>query len=148
MKAKGNILMKKRLLLLLFGALVPLLCQRAHAQVVVIANPSVKAASVSKDDLRDVFTGVSSSLKGGSQVTPVLLKDGAVHLAMLTLYIGKSDSAFRASWRSIVFSGQGIMPKTFDSESAIVDYVARTPGAIGYIGKSAPHEGVNVLPVR
>jgi ABC-type phosphate transport system substrate-binding protein len=148
MKTLNGTLMKKRLLLILFGALVPFLCQHAHAQVVIIANPSVKAVDISKDDLRDVFTGASSSLKGGAQVTPVLLKDDAVHQAMLTLYIGKSDAAFRASWRSIVFSGQGAMPKSFDSEAAVVEYVAHTPGAIAYIGKSSPHEGVKILAIK
>jgi ABC-type phosphate transport system substrate-binding protein len=66
----------------------------------------------------------------------------------LSLYIGKTDSGFRAGWRSILFSGQGAMPKTLDSEAAVVEYVARTPGAIGYIGRAAPHEGVKILIVR
>jgi ABC-type phosphate transport system substrate-binding protein len=40
------------------------------------------------------------------------------------------------------------MPKSLDSDAAVVEYVAHNPGAIGYIGKSAPHEGVKVLSVR
>jgi hypothetical protein len=140
--------MKKQLVSFLFGALVPLLAPNAHAQVVVIANPNLAAASVSKTELRDVFTGASSSLKGGAQVTPVLLKQGAVHDDFLDLYVGKSDTAFRASWRSVLFSGQGVMPKTLDSDTAVVEYVAHTAGAIGYIGRTTPHEGVKILAVR
>jgi ABC-type phosphate transport system substrate-binding protein len=140
--------MNKRFPFFLFGALLCILAQRAHAQVVVIVNPSVTAADVSKSELRDIFTGVSTSLKGGGEATPVLLKDGGVHDEFLELYIGKSDSAFRASWRSLLFSGQGVMPKTLDSDAAVVAYVARTAGAIGYIGRSTPHEGVKILVVR
>jgi hypothetical protein len=33
--------------------------------VIVIANSRVKATGVSKDDLKDVFTGNAISLKGG-----------------------------------------------------------------------------------
>jgi hypothetical protein len=40
------------------------------------------------------------------------------------------------------------MPRTLDSETALVEYVAHTAGAIGYIGKSSPHEGVKILAVR
>lgn len=140
--------MNKRIVALLFGLLIPVLCTRADAQVVVIVNPGVAATSVSKAELRDVFTGASSSLKGGVQVTPVLLKQGAVNDEFLRLYIGKSDTGFRAGWRSILFSGQGVIPKTLDSEAAVVEYVAHTPGAIGYIGSSTPHEGVKILGVR
>ena len=139
----------RRPLLLLLPALAGLsLCLSAPAQVVVIANPGVGATAVSKAELRDVFTGAASSLKGAAQVTPVLLKQGTVNDEFLDLYVGRSDSAFRASWRSILFSGQGVMPKTLDSDAAVVEYVARTPGAIGYIGKTAPHEGVKILAVR
>ena len=76
------------------------------------------------------------------------VKQGSAHDEFLATYIGKNDTAFRASWRSLVFSGQATMPKSFDSEAAVVEYVAHTAGAIGYIGKATPHEGVKVLAVR
>jgi ABC-type phosphate transport system substrate-binding protein len=133
-------------LFVVFGSLA--LATRAQAQAIVIANPSVKSADVSKSDLRDVFTGAASSLKDGSHVTPVLLKSGAAHEEFLSAYVGKNDSAFRAGWRSLVFSGQASMPKSLDSEAAVVEYVAHNAGAIGYIGKGTPHEGVKVLAVR
>ena len=140
--------MKKILLSLLVVAAGAIFTTSAHAQVVVIANPSVKAADVSKSDLRDVFSGAASSLKDGSHVTPVLLKQGAAHDEFLSSYVGKNDTAFRASWRSLVFSGQATMPKSLDSEAAVVDFVAHTPGAIGYVSKATAHEGVKVLAVR
>lgn len=140
--------MKKFLSIFLFAAAALLFHSAAQAQVIVIANPSVKATDVSKGDLKDVFTGAASSLKDGSHVTPVLLKGGAANDEFLTAYIGKADGAFKASWRSLVFSGQASMPKTLDSEAAMVEFVGHTAGAIGYIGKATPHEGVKVLAVR
>lgn len=140
-------ILSKRLSLI-FILLTPMLCRGVQAQVVVIANATIKASDVSTADLRDVFTGTSSTFKDGSRVTPVLLKQGAVNDGFLTLYVGKSDAAFRANWRSLLFSGQGAMPRTLDSESAVVEYVAHTAGAIGYIAKSTPHEGAKVLAVR
>lgn len=140
--------MKKILYLVLVVMGLALVGRTAQAQVVVIANNSVKSADVSKSDLRDVFTGSAPSLKDGSHVVPVLLKSGAVNDEFLTAYIGKTDAAFKASWRSLVFSGQGSMPKALDSDAAMVEYVAKTPGAIGYVGKSSPHDGVKVLAVK
>lgn len=140
--------MKKQLLIFLFLAAASIFAVRMQAQVIVIANPSVKSADVSKSDLKDVFTGASSSLKDGSHVTPVLLKGGADHDAFLSDYVGKNDTAFRAGWRSLVFSGQASMPKSLDGDAAVVEYVAHNAGAIGYIGKASPHEGVKVLTVR
>ena len=135
--------MKRLLITLFFVAAVSVLAEQAQAQL-VIANPNVKASDASKADVKDVFTGGSSSL-GGTHVTPVLLKAGAANDAFLAAYVGKADAPFRASWRSLVFSGQATMPKSVDSDAAMVEYVAKTPGAVGYIGKDSPHDGVKVL---
>jgi ABC-type phosphate transport system substrate-binding protein len=140
--------MKKLLFVVLVAACALFCSAGVQAQVVVIANPSVKSADVSKNDLRDVFTGASSSFKDGSHVTPVLLKSGAAHEEFLSSYIGKNDTAFRATWRSLVFSGQATMPKSVDSDAAVVEYVAHNTGAVGYISKATPHEGVKVLAIR
>jgi ABC-type phosphate transport system substrate-binding protein len=121
----------------------------AKAQdVVVVANSSVKTSDVSGDEIKSVFSGEKSSLKDGSHVAPVTLKGGTVHEAFLKKYVGKDDGAFRASWRSLVFTGQGSMPKTFENEAELVAYVGETPGAIGYVSKETPHEKVKTLAVK
>jgi hypothetical protein len=140
--------MKRFLLAILPLAAALIFTVQAQSQVIVIANSGVKASEIGKSDLRDVFTGASTALPGGGSALPVLLKAGTVHEEFLQAYIGKNDTAFRASWRSLVFSGQASMPKSLDSEAAVVEFVARTPGAIGYISKATPHEGVKVLTVR
>jgi ABC-type phosphate transport system substrate-binding protein len=139
--------MKKLLYVLMLVASASIFIVQAKAQVIVIANPSVKTSAVSKNDLKDVFTGASTSL-GGGNVVPVLLKAGTAHEEFLQAYIGKNDTAYRAGWRSLVFSGQASMPKSLDGEAAVVEYVARNAGAIGYIGKATAHEGVKVLTVK
>jgi ABC-type phosphate transport system substrate-binding protein len=139
--------MKNLLFALLLVASASIFTVQAKAQVIVIANPSVKASSVSKNDLKEVFTGASTSLGGGS-VAPILLKAGTAHEEFLKEYIGKNDNAFRAGWRSLVFSGQASMPKSLDGDAAVVQFVAHNAGAIGYIGKASAHEGVKVIAVR
>jgi hypothetical protein len=140
--------MKKILYAFLLVASASIFAAKAQAQAIVIANPSVKSSEVSKSDLREVFTGAASSLSDGSHVNPVLLKSGTVSDEFLSAYIGRNDAAFRAGWRSLVFSGQATMPKSLDSDAAVVEYVAHNAGAIGYISKASPHEGVKVLAVR
>jgi len=139
--------MKKLIYAFLLVASASIFIVQAQAQVIVIANNSVKASDVSKNDLKDVFTGASTSLSGGS-VVPVLAKAGTAHEEFLQAYIGKNDTAYRAGWRSLVFSGQATMPKSLDGDGAVVEFVAHNAGAIGYIAKASPHEGVKVLTVK
>jgi ABC-type phosphate transport system substrate-binding protein len=139
--------MKKLLYAFLLVVSASIFITQAKAQAIVIANNSVKASDVSKNDLKDVFTGASTSLGGGG-VVPVLQKSGAAHEEFLKDYIGKNDTTFRAGWRSLVFSGQATMPKSLDGDAAVVEFVAHNSGAIGYISKASPHEGVKVLVVK
>ncbi|MGA9070360.1 MAG: hypothetical protein WB424_08910 [Terracidiphilus sp.] len=140
--------MKKLIASFMLLAAASFFAARAQAQVIVIANPGVKATEISKSDLRDVFTGNATSLPGGGSVVPILLKAGTVHEEFLQVYIGKNDTAYRAGWRSLVFSGQASMPKSLDTDAAVVEFVAHNTGAIGYINRSTPHEGVKVLSVK
>jgi len=116
--------------------------------VKVIANSSVKAEGVSQDELKGVFLSTKTSLSDGSHVEPVLLKSGAAHEAFLKEYVGKTGNALETYYRSLVFTGKGSMPKTLASDAEVVDYVAKTKGAIGYVSADAGTDGVKVLEVK
>jgi len=146
-----KVMKKRRLSILIFGVALGCTALQApgHAQnVVVIVNSGVRETAASRDDIRAIFTGDKSSLGDGSRVTPVTLKGGPAHEAFLKTYVGKGDAAFRTGWRNLVFTGQGSMPKMFDSEAALVDYVAATPGAIGYVSKATDVGKAKTLAVR
>ena len=119
----------------------------ANDSVVVVANSSVPAASIAPDDLREIFLGTQHSLSNGSKVTPVLLKSGRTHELFLKSYLGKSVEGFRTWWLQIVFTGQGLLPKTFASEADLVAFVGRTKGAIGYVTLASVRGNVKCIPV-
>jgi len=139
--------MKKLMYVFLLVACASIFVVQAKAQVIVIANSSVKVSEVSKSDLADVFTGSSTSLKG-NRVSPVLMMESVHHELFLRTYIAKSDGPFRSGWKSLVFSGQTSMPKSLPNDAAVVEFVKNNQGAIGYIDNGTPHGGVNVIAVK
>jgi ABC-type phosphate transport system substrate-binding protein len=118
------------------------------ADVKVIANPSVGVSSVSADELKGVFLATKTSLSDGSHVEPVLEKGGATHEAFVKEYLGKTDAALQTYYRSLVFTGKASMPKTLGADAEVVAYVAKTKGAIGYVGAGASTAGVKTLVVK
>jgi ABC-type phosphate transport system substrate-binding protein len=120
----------------------------AAADIKVIANPGVKADSISSEEVKSIFLLNKSSFSDGGHAEPVLLKSGAAHGDFLKDYVGKSDSALDAYYRSLVFTGKASMPKTFASEADAVSYVAKTKGAIGYVSSATATEGVKVIEVK
>jgi hypothetical protein len=118
------------------------------ADICVIANPSVKVSAISRADLKNVYLETRTLLADGSHVEPVLLKSGALHLAFVRQYVGKSGTALEIYYRSLVFTGKAMMPKALGSEEQVVEYIAKTEGAVGYVSAGVALMGVKVLDVR
>jgi len=135
---------RTRFLILLLGSLGS--WSAASAQdVVLVANKGVQVSEITDADLRGIFMGARTRFADGSHAVPVTLKGGPVHEVFLNNHVGENPEEFRSQWRKVVFTGQGAMPKAFDSESALIEYVAATPGAVGYVSRISSHEGVKVL---
>ena len=117
------------------------------ADVKIIANESVGATSISAEEIKGVFLSTKTSLSDGSHVVPVLEKGGPVHEAFLK-ELGKSDSALETYYRTLVFTGKASMPKTLGADTEVVAYVAKTKGAIGYIGADAVTDGLKTLEMK
>ena len=113
----------------------------ASAQdVVVVANKSVQVSEIRDSDLRAIFIGAKTRFADGSHAEPVTLKGGPAHEVFLKKHLGVDPEDFRAQWRKAVFTGQGAMPKAFASETALIKYVASTPGAVGYVSRLSPQQ--------
>jgi len=132
----------------ILGVLIGLCAFAAHAQVIVVANPKIDINEIQRAEIYHVFTGGSSALNNGTKVIPTIQSDGKVQDDFLKNYVHKANAAFLATWRSFVFAGQATLPKTLESDQAVVEYVATHPYSIGYIDKSSPHEAVKVLSVK
>jgi TonB family protein len=140
--------MSHRNTLLALAALTLSLAPRSlAADLKIVANPSVKADSISVDELRSVFLAERDSLSDGSHVEPVFERAGAVHETFLREFLKESNESLQNRYGALVFTGKVAMPKSLNSDAEVMAYVARTRGAIGYVSASASSEGVKVLAV-
>ena len=119
--------------LLLLGAL-PAQAE-AEGGLVLIHNSESEIVPLSKKDIKDLFLGKRTSF-GNRHLSVAVLDEGNVHDAFVREYVGKTTSQFRNYWRIILFSGKGVMPPDFKSETDLVEHIRTTPDTIGYISKA------------
>jgi ABC-type phosphate transport system substrate-binding protein len=136
---------KARCLMLLLVASLGSWHAAGAQDVVLVANKSVKISEITNADLRAIFMGTKTRFADGSHAVPVTLKGGPAHEVFLKHYVGENPEEFRSQWRKVVFTGQGAMPRAFDSESALIEYVAATPGALGYASRISSDDNVKLL---
>jgi ABC-type phosphate transport system substrate-binding protein len=117
----------------------------AAAQVVVIVNPK-NGASLSKDDVADLYLGKNKSFPGGAAAALVDQGDSAaVRGQFYEKATGKSAAQVKAAWSRLVFSGKATPPKEVGSSDEVKKFVAANADAIGYIEKSAVDGSVKAV---
>lgn len=119
----------------------------AADDIQIVANLSLQADSISREELRSVFLLRTKKLKNGSFVEPVLRKSGPAHDAFLKQYLERDSEEIRTYYQGLVFTGKAGMPKEVNSDAEVIAYVARTKGAIGYVSSESSTPGVKVLKV-
>ncbi|MGE0083733.1 MAG: hypothetical protein AB7S75_04870 [Desulfococcaceae bacterium] len=114
-------------------------------QTLVICNSSVPHDSLGSGDIQQIFLGRKTRWSDNQKISFVIMKEGEAHTEFLRSYVSKTPSQYQAFWRKMVFTGQSGLPLSFSAPEEIINYVAATPGAIGYVPAGLPHDRVKVV---
>jgi len=131
--------MKARKLIALAGLL--LTCG-AQAQVVIV-HPQNPLASLSKEQVEQLFLGRSPNFPGGGSAA--LIDNAALRDAFYQGIAGKSGDQAKAHWAKIEFTGRGKAPSEAANGKAVAEQVARNPAAVGYVDKADAGGGVKTV---
>ena len=108
------------------------------AEVFVIANKEIPAESLDPDAIKKIFLGDVVNWDNNEVIMVVVTKEKEIHEAFLKKYIKRTESQFANVWRRNLFTGKGAMSKKVESGAEMVEYVAKTKGAIGYAASDTP----------
>jgi ABC-type phosphate transport system substrate-binding protein len=112
----------------------------AMAEVVVVVNPNSTAATMTNDQVADVFLGKSTSL------TPINQSESApIRNEFYKKVTDKEAAQAKAHWAKLLFTGKATMPKEVGNSADVKKAVAADPKAIGYIEKSAVDSSVKTV---
>lgn len=115
----------------------------------VIVHPSNPTAQMDAREVSNLFLKKTTRWAHGGVVLPVDLPErNGVRAAFSTAVHGQSVSAVARYWQERVFSGRAVKPSEKSDDAAVVAFVEKFPGAIGYVSASAPTGTAKVLVVR
>ncbi len=137
---------------LFFGGivLVLLLTNMAPAiagDILIIAHPDVQSDSLEFTTVADIYKDRKTKWDNGDTIRVVMLKKGATHDTFVRDIVGTTPAKLKKLWKKVVFTGAGTPPKILKKEADLIEFVAETEGAIGYIDSSTSHEGVKEISI-
>lgn len=99
----------------------------------IITHSGVDARSLSRTQLRQIFTGHQQYWPDGNKITVVVLgNDHRVHQSFCKDVLNMFPYQLERLWNQLTYSGQGEAPLRVFSIESMQQAVAATPGAIGY----------------
>ncbi|MET0657833.1 MAG: hypothetical protein ABW110_06710 [Steroidobacteraceae bacterium] len=112
----------------------------ANAEVVVIVNPKHPAASMTADQIANIYLGKDASL------SPLDLPESAgQRTEFYNKVAGKDTAQVKAIWARLVFTGKSQPPKEVGSSAEAVKQVAGNDKGIAYVDKSAVDASVKAV---
>jgi ABC-type phosphate transport system substrate-binding protein len=115
----------------------------------VVVNEANPLASLSSEELSDLFLKKSSRWSDGSLVLPVdQAEDSHVRERFNREVHRKSAAAVRAYWQQRIFSGRDVPPPEKRGDADVLAFVRNNPAGIGYVSVAASTGGVKLVAVR
>lgn len=116
--------------------------------ILIIANQSSTALSLDRNDIKQIFLGQKTTWDDGTKIIFVVQDRTKAGDAFLSTYLQTNASQYDNYWKKQVFTGQGKAPYSFSSNYELVEFVSRTPGAIGYVSDTTDTGDAKVITVR
>lgn len=126
-------------------------CATAGAQSVsfrVIVNAKNPNAELSREEVSRLFLRKVLSWKTGGAAEPVdQAADSPVRRSFSKAVHRKDVEQVKGYWQQLLFTGQGAPPIEKGSDEEVIEFVAKIPGAIGYVSATATL-GDGVKPIK
>ncbi len=104
----------------------------------IVVHPENPADSISKDKASQYLLKKKSRWEHGQSAQPVDLDSRSpVREAFSRDVHGRSVASIKNYWQRQIFSGRGVPPPEVTSDAAVIDFVQRHPGGVGYVSASA-----------
>jgi len=117
-------------------------------EILIIVNKETSIKTLGLNTLMDIYTNNKTKWDNGEKIYVSMLKKGPIHETFSNQMIGMEPKKLIGIWKKVIFTGLGTPPKVLTTEAEMIQYVASTKGAIGYISTSTPAESVKVFTLK
>jgi ABC-type phosphate transport system substrate-binding protein len=133
----------------LFSGLLLLGCDTIlAADYIIVANPGVPVSSITLEDLSDIYLLRTIVWDDGKRIIPVNREAGsATRTLFSTRILRQRQEALSSYWDKMRFKGM-TPPLIQESDQAVLAFVQKVPGAIGYVSPATDLKGVKVLKIQ
>jgi hypothetical protein len=115
----------------------------------VIVHPKNPTTAISRKLLGELFLKKSTRWGHDVVVRPVdQLVSAPVRRRFSEAVLKRSVAAVKSYWQQAIFSGRDVPPPELDSDQAVIEFVLKHEGAVGYVSGTADTGAAKIITVR
>jgi len=115
------------------------------ADITIICNKNVKIDKLTTDQLREIGWGKKKSIDGQDLVFVRLIKNPEI-TEKFSKVVSRTGMQFKRHWKNEKFRGKSV-PKGFEDISELINFIERTPNAIGYVDTENLSVNIKILEI-
>jgi ABC-type phosphate transport system substrate-binding protein len=112
---------------------VVLVFATVNAQVVVIVNKSNSISKISPSTLKDIYLLSNLRWSDGTKIVVIDNREKSLQQIFYDFINVNDILSVKKQWMRVQLSGEGKAPIVVDGAQEMLEKVASTPGAIGYV---------------
>jgi ABC-type phosphate transport system substrate-binding protein len=116
-----------------------------QTKIAVIVSQADSVKTLAAKEIKDIYTLESQKWPSGERIVVFNLKSKSVLKEKFYAFIGKTASELQRIWIRSELTGEAKAPTACKTEEELLDKVANTPNAIGYISASKVTAAVKVV---
>ncbi len=118
----------------------------SFAEIVVISNPLSGIENITEEELKDIYLRRKRKTIYGKRANPVDM-EGSIELRdqFYSKVTGRTTRQMDRHWSALLFAGEGSPPRILPSQQAVVEHVAETKEAIGFVEKTNVTDKVRII---
>jgi hypothetical protein len=112
----------------------------------IVVNQTVPSKQYTLAEVRAVFMMRQQFWPNGERIKVFTLSDDAsLHKDFVKNNLNMFPHQLRRIWDRMLYSGTGAIPVQLDSEQEMIDKIANTPYAIGYLNSRTDNEKIRLF---
>lgn len=121
-------------------------CSPVAIATEIVVNKTVPVSVYSTADIRAIFTMKKRFWPNKRQIKVYTLSDSnPLHKVFVKNNLNMFPHQIRRVWDRMTYSGTGAAPIELSSEQEMIDKIADTPDAIGYLNSKPDNENIRSL---
>lgn len=118
----------------------------AASNEVLVSHKQVGESTLELRNVRAIFTLRQHAWKNGTSIQVFVMRsDHPLHKRFCMRVLRVFPNKLQAVWDRVVFTGGGKAPIQVNNEAEMLQRVANTPGAIGYIAEKGDSDAVQII---